>query len=328
MSTFDMMIKDNTAFTLTTTESERIKDLVKVYGDEFGESAKAIITSNHIESFSTIAKAKAVFVAINGYESKCGDKKKCTEARKAFETATEMSQSDITRYMSIYASVYCVLLNSDLFNDDVLNTAVEKLELYLSQFEYTKLFELAKLNEKDLLYIVSEYRLELPNLSKAKLIFALESYKAKIAPTIGRDKDFKNRLEWIEKGKKLTDYGKEIKPENKPENKAENKSEKPIPTSPTAPIADSNKAENKTENKPENKAEKPIPTTANELANIELSFGSNSIGKIADTSTWTVLFTQLEKCGIMDVFTVAARIYCENNNIPESADIVTSGDSE
>lgn len=315
-----MMIKNNTAFTLTTTESERVNDLVKVYGAEFGESAKAIITSNHIESFSTIAKAKAVFVAINGYESKCGDKKKCTEARKAFENATEMTQSDITRYMSIYASVYCVLLNSDLFNDDTTTTAIEKLELYLSQFEYTKLFELAKLNEKDLLYIVSEYKSELPNLSKAKLIFALESYKAKIAPTIGRDKDFKNRLDWLEKGKKLTDYGKEVKSENKPENKPENKSEKPIPTPPTAPIADSNK--------PENKSEKPTPTTANELANIELSFGSNSIGKIADSSTWNALFTQLDKCGIMDVFTEFANIYCKNNGIDTTADIAVSGDVE
>ena len=311
MNTFDMITNGINTTQLTVNESAKITALVNKYGSTFGESAKAIVISNHIESFSTIAKSKAVFEAINGYESKCGDKKKCSEARKAFEEATEMTQPDITRYMSIYASLYIPLLNSDLFDDE------KSLELYLSQFEYTKLFELAKLNEKDLLYIVTEYKDLLPTLSKSKLIFALESYKAKVAPTLGRDKDFKMRLDWIESNKKLADYGKPIvhsNGENKPENKPENKSDKPNATPPVAPIADNNKGENKPENKPENKANS-APTTAKELAEIELSFGSNSIGKLADSATWDNLFIQLDKCGIMDIFTVFATNYCKSHNI-------------
>ena len=50
--------------------------------------------------------------------------------------------------------------------------------------------------------------------------------------------------------------------------------------------------------------------------------GKNDIGKIADSTTWEVLFYALEKIGVMDVFTKFAQIYCEKNNLNVVRDMV------
>ena len=277
---------------LTTNENKAIEDMANKYGSDFASGVRSVLLTNHVDNFTSIHKAKYVYYAIQSLESKCGDKKKCNTARKEFADITSMTTADITRYMSVYTNVYCVLKANGIGYDETLEkpTVDEQLTAYLSKFGYSNLYEIAKRNEKDVLFIFNQYENVLYNISRSNLIWALEPYSMTIAPPHGRDSEFIARVEWLLSGNKKDDYGKTA--EQTAEQTADN-----------------------------------TPTTAKELSKMVLSFGGNSIGAIADTSTWEILFNQLEKCGIMDVFTDMACTYCRAHELQNTPDFIESEDN-
>lgn len=344
---FELANREDTT-TLTAVESKAVESLRKEYGNELANSAKTILSLDKAVNGTHIIKAYSIVNAINKYNSTCANPKKQRSARTAFSSVTGISTTDISRYFSIVTLINNICdLCADMFApvDEMINAVDEKerakqvekltlnaVESYLTKFDYIKVVELAKMKENDIAYILEKSKDDLPNYSKSELIFILDAFRLDVIPKHGVQHEYELRIDWLAKGKKIKDYDKQLAPVQDNSNDSENKStetdNKSTETDNKSTDND-NKSNDSEKSSNDNKSNvggitqvKSIPTTASELAEIELSFGSNSIGKLADSTTWDNLFEQLNKIGVMDVFTKFAYIYCEKNNLNTIHDMI------
>ena len=230
--TFDLMTTSKD-IELTISESAEIKRLSTVYGDSFANNAKAVLKSIKLERKVSVARAMSIYNAIKAYDDNhSNDKTACSNARKAFKNATGINDTDISRSFSIMNNVVAVLQTqvnvypTFTTNQDVIDT--------LMQIDYSKLIELAKLRDTELIYIIPWLSNTFSTCSLSECKFLLTAFMQKVTPIGGRELDFSNRVQWLEDNKDIKKYGKDEKAED---NKAEDNKTEDTPITVTSTTA-------------------------------------------------------------------------------------------
>ena len=222
MCNFDLMTTSKD-IELTMTETAEIQRLSTVYGDKFALNAKAVLKSVKLERKVSVARALAIVDGINAYEDNHkSDKTACSNARKAFKNATGINDTDMSRAFSIVNNVLAVLQNNSVGVYHRFNTKQDVVDC-LSNIDYSKLIELAKLRDTEIIYLVPWLYDTFAKCSLSECKFLLTAFTQKVTPQGGREKDFSSRVQWLEDNKDIKKYGKDEKAED---NKAEdNKTE-------------------------------------------------------------------------------------------------------
>lgn len=286
---------------MTATDNAVITALTTEYGTKVADNAKAFITVDKATNASYIIKAESAYNIIEDLKTSQPEKD-FKGAQKKVAEYLDITTTDISRLSSIYANViYPLCMHydditdnatkekdsiTDKSNNDDKTTAMKK---YLANYTYAKCIELAKLSNRDIQYIMTEYHDTLYTLSVRELIFCIGAYgvgaKAlQIEPLGGRDNEFKTRFKHVADGKKIEDYNKQTATKT-----ATQTAQTAPQTAPTAPTA------LQQQTAPQTAQTAPQTTTPT-------TFACLSNADVKSKQSWEILLELMENNNVLDSF--------------------------